>query len=78
MLPGGTRLPNTMRRSESLAGLIKDCCSPAKDSKKLASRSRTNGRSSPSIHNTGSALSLPWSCQVQGGVRIKSPGPIKH
>jgi hypothetical protein len=45
-------------------------------SAKPASKKRTIGMSRPSSHTTGPSASLPWSCQVQLGVMMKSPGRI--
>ena len=43
---------------------------------KPASKKRSIGMSRPSSHTTGAAASWPWSCQVQLGVMMKSPGCI--
>ena len=43
---------------------------------KLVSSVLTSGTSSPSIQIIGRPLSLPWSCQVQGGVMTKSPSDM--
>ena len=42
-------------------------------SSQTQSRNSISGKSRTSIHTTGSAPSLPWSCQVPFGVRIRSP-----
>src|SRR5690606_32060235 len=41
-------------------------------------RFSAKGRSSKSIHITGSLPSLPWLCQEPFGVRIRSPRDIMH
>ena len=61
---------------EALSGLVSGTWGTSYIWKNIAFMEWTSGMSRPSIQTTGVSVSLPWSCQVQLGVRTRSPGAM--
>jgi hypothetical protein len=72
----GLRLAWPWSDAEEFFGLVSGnwCCSYIW--KNIALSDCTSGTSRPSIQTTGLPVVLPWSCQAQLGVRMRSPGSM--